>query len=146
MKDQAFAKQDRRSDIKFRFYVASAAGAAFLLLGAVAAAPALSAGEALEGAQEERVAQAEYSQEQLESFAVASLRVQEVNEKWMERIAEAESAEKSEELRDQAIEEMTGAVRNEGLDVETYNRIYDAVERNPEIASVVEDYRREHSE
>lgn len=117
-----------------------------MLLTAAAAAPALAETETREAAQEQHLAQAEFNRDELESFAQASLRVEEINEKWMARIAEADTAEESQELRNQAIEEMTDAVRDEGLDVETYNRIYDAAERNPEVASTIEDYRREHSE
>lgn len=144
MKDQAFESRDFRGDAKFRFYLLLTASVAFLLLAAVAAVPALSAGSADETAQEDRLAQAEFSRDQLEAFAVASLQVQEVNEKWMPRIAEADSAEQGEELRNQAIEEMTAAVRDEGLTVEEYNQIFDAAENNPEISSIVQDYRSEH--
>lgn len=144
MKDHTLGSRDLRGDAKFRFYLLLTASAAFLLLASVAAVPALSSQGVDETAQEVQLAQAGFSEDQLEAFAVASLEVQAVNEKWMTRIAEAESAEKGQELREQAIEEMTGAVRNEGLTVEEYNRIYDAAENDPEIAAIVQDYRSEH--
>lgn len=93
---------------------------------------------------QEAPAQTDYSHGELESFAKASLEVEQINQKWVEQIAKAESAEEGQSMRNQAVEEMSQAIRGQGLDVETYNSIYDAAENNPEIASQIKDFRQQH--
>lgn len=89
-------------------------------------------------------AQADYSQKELESFAKASLAVDRINSKWTKQIAEAQSEEETKEMRQEAISEMSSAIEDEGLTVKTYNSIFDAAERNPEIARRIKDFRKQH--
>ncbi|MEX0924150.1 MAG: DUF4168 domain-containing protein [Rhodovibrionaceae bacterium] len=89
-------------------------------------------------------AQTNFSQNELESFAKASLEVEQINRKWVDQIAKAESAEEGQSMRNQAVQEMSQAIRGEGLDVQTYNSIYDTAENNPEIAGQIKDFRQQH--
>lgn len=95
-------------------------------------------------AQQEQPAHTDFSKEELESFAKASLEVERINEKWVAQIAEAKSEEEGKQMRDKAVEEMSSAIEDEGLTVDTYNSIFAAAESNPEIASRIKDYREEH--
>lgn len=87
-------------------------------------------------------APADYSDEQLASFASAAERVQELNSKWVPQIAEAQSESESAQMRQQALQEMEQAVRDEGLSVQEYNGIYDAAQRNPEVMQKIESHRQ----
>jgi len=108
-------------------------GAVLVLLGLTATTPAV--------AQQE--APANITQDQLEAFAAASLRVENLNEKWMPQISAAETAEDNAALRREALSEMNEAVRDEGLTVQEYNGIYDAAQRDPRLMQVVEEFRKE---
>jgi 2,4-dienoyl-CoA reductase-like NADH-dependent reductase (Old Yellow Enzyme family) len=87
-------------------------------------------------------APSEYSQEQLAAFAAAAQRVQELNQKWIPQIGQAESDVENAQMRERAMEEMKAAVHQEGLTVEEYNQIYDAAQRDPEIMQQIEDHRQ----
>jgi hypothetical protein len=78
--------------------------------------------------------QSEFSQNQLESFASAVLKVQEIRSKWQAQLQGAGNAEKAQELQAQAGAEMVSAVEEKGLTVETYNAIATAARDNPELA------------
>ncbi|GAB4136672.1 MAG: hypothetical protein Tsb0016_01190 [Sphingomonadales bacterium] len=83
-----------------------------------------------------------YSDEQLKSFAVASLRVDELNAAWAPKINEAGSTAESAAMRQEAMEEMMEAVRDEGLSVQEYNQINSAAQTDPAVADKVRDYRQ----
>lgn len=93
--------------------------------------------------QQQQTAPADYSEEQLESFAAAAQRVQELNGKWVPQIAEAQDESESAQMRQQALQEMEQAVRDEGLTVQEYNGIYDAAQRDPEVMQKIESHRQE---
>jgi hypothetical protein len=86
-------------------------------------------------------APAEYSQQELEAFAAATQRVQELNEKWIPQISQAETADENAAMRQRAMQEMEAAVQEEGLTVQEYNSIYDAAQRDPAIMQQVEKHR-----
>lgn len=115
-------------------------GRVFGLVAALAVALSLGA-TGLPAAAQQQSAPAEYTDEDLEAFAAASQRVQELNQKWIPQISQAETAEENAALRERAMQEMTAAVRDEGLTIDEYNRIFDAAERNPEVMQQIEDHR-----
>ena len=88
-------------------------------------------------------AAADLTKEKLQLFAKASLKVEQLNEKWAPRISGAESVEQNRQLRQKAMAEMVQVVQNEGLDVADYNQIHQAVQSDPKIAKRVDRYRRE---
>ena len=83
----------------------------------------------------------EFTDEELRSFADASLRVEEIGSRWQPRISDAASEADEEQLREQAMNEMVEAVQRKGLSVDRYNRIALAVQSDPQIAETVQSYR-----
>lgn len=86
---------------------------------------------------------APFSSADLKAFASASLRIEKLNDKWMPRIERAQGTEEEQARRRAAMSEMTAAVRDEGLTVEEYNTIYHEATSNPELASLIDDYRQD---
>jgi hypothetical protein len=80
-----------------------------------------------------------FSEEQIEAFVLASESVQEISDKWLERVKDAQSDEKRYNLEQAAQEEMVQAVRDEGLSVNEYNMIVEAVQTNPEMRRRVQE-------
>ena len=85
----------------------------------------------------------EFTQDQLKSFAAATLEVEQLHQKYSPQIAAAKEPSEQEAIRGQAIEEMTKAVREEGLSIEEYNGIVSQLYADPEMAKTVEAYRSE---
>lgn len=83
----------------------------------------------------------EFTDDELKSFAAASLQVEQIGSKWNPRISDAENKADEEVLREQAMDEMVTAVQQKGLSVDRYNRIALAVQSDPEIARTVQTYR-----
>lgn len=92
-------------------------------------------------AQQQAPAAAQYSEEQIEAFASATLEVERLNAKWIPQIAEAQTPDETATRREQAMQEMRSAVRDEGLSVEEYNSIYELSQRDPEVMQTVEEHR-----
>lgn len=75
----------------------------------------------------------QFSDEEIETFAEARGSVMEISSEWQERLSNAESQEKLNSLRAAAQEEMVQAVRAEGLSVDDYNMMVEAVQSNPDL-------------
>lgn len=78
----------------------------------------------------------------IRAFAQASLEVQEVADKWKPRIQDAEGQE-AEQLRNEANQEIVQAVQSSGLELQTYNQIFQAAQANPEVATKIRQYWQE---
>lgn len=74
-----------------------------------------------------------FSQEVLQSYAAAVLKVQEVDSAWQPRLQEAESAEEIEAMTRQATDEMVGEIEAQGLSVGQYNSITKAAEQDDQL-------------
>lgn len=74
-----------------------------------------------------------YSQQTLEAYATAVLKVQEVDSAWQPKISQAESAEEIETLTRQATDEMVGEIEAQGLSVQEYNDITKAAEQDKQL-------------
>lgn len=79
----------------------------------------------------------QFSDEKIESFAEARQSVMEISSEWQERLNNTESQEKLNSLQAQVQEEMVQAVRDEGLSVNDYNMLVNAVQSNPELRNRV---------
>lgn len=84
--------------------------------------------------------------QQLASFAAATLEVDRLNDEWLDRMEAVEDGNQRQAMRTQALQEMTAAVEDEGLTVEEYNAIVQAVEADPAVAETVNRYRSEMSQ
>lgn len=85
----------------------------------------------------------QFTDEQLRSFAAASIEVESLHQRWAPQIAAAETPDAQADIRAQAMEEMGQAVQAEGLTVDEYNEIVSAIRADPETAQTVVQYRSE---
>src|SRR3546814_635101 len=79
---------------------------------------------------------AAYSQEQLESYAAAVMKVQEIDRAWQPKIQQAEDQQQADQMATEATDEMIGQIEAQGLSVEEYNAITQAAEQDQERKSV----------
>ncbi len=77
----------------------------------------------------------------LQAFAKASLEVEELSSEWAPRLQQAGSEQEAQQLRAEANAEMVKVVESEGLDVETYNRVFQAAQADPQLASAIQQHR-----
>jgi hypothetical protein len=71
-----------------------------------------------------------FSQTQLESYANAVVKIQQIDRAWQPRIDQAQDKEEAEVLTTQAADEMVGEIQAEGLSVQEYNAITQAAEKD----------------
>jgi Domain of unknown function (DUF4168) len=110
---------------------------AFLVM-PVALAAGFMPGQAARAMQQDltRIAQAEvggFSQAQLEAYAGAVLKVQQVDRAWQPKIDQAQNQADAEVLTTQATDEMIGGIEAQGLSVEEYNAITRAAEKDDQL-------------
>lgn len=84
--------------------------------------------------------QQSYGEDELKSYASARLEVQRLNQTYQPQIRAAGSPQKQQQIQQQALQKMASAVRAQGLSVEKYNEISQAVQANPQLASQVQGY------
>lgn len=78
----------------------------------------------------------------IRAYAAASLDVDELIEYWRARIDATSSEFDAQQLFKMANDEIAEAIRSHGLDVPTYNYIYQTQQNDPEFAAVVEEQRQ----
>lgn len=82
-----------------------------------------------------------FSDDQLQSFAMAALEIQEIRTDYVAQIQEAESEEQRQQLAEEANTEMVGAVEAApGISVEEYNAIIEASADDPELSQRINQY------
>ncbi len=112
--------------MKIRNAIMTAVAAAALMLGAPVAAQDYQM-------EQQQPAQTDVSDQQLEQFATAQLQISEIQQDFSARLQGVEDAEEAHELQVQANEEMTEAVEEAGLDVQSFNEIAMAIQNDPEL-------------
>lgn len=75
----------------------------------------------------------EFSQQKLESYAAAVMKVQEIDRAWRPRIDQAENQEEAEAMATEATNEMIGEIEAQGLSVQEYNAITQAAEQDEQL-------------
>lgn len=81
-------------------------------------------------------AQTEFSDQQLESFVVAALAVDDLIREWNPRIQAAENEEQATELREEANAALLETITaTDGITVEEYQEIGRAAQADPELAA-----------
>ena len=73
------------------------------------------------------------SDQQLEQFADAQMEIATIQQDFSSRLQNVEEPEKARDLQREANEEMTTAVEEAGLDVESFNQIAMAIQNDPEL-------------
>ena len=71
--------------------------------------------------------------QQLEQFVDAQTAIVEIQQDFSAQLEQVDDPEKAHELQVEANEEMTGAVEDAGLTVESYNQIAMAIQNDPEL-------------
>jgi hypothetical protein len=84
-----------------------------------------------------------FDQNELKSFAKATIQVENISKKWLVQIAEAEDPTKQREMRQKANEELVQAVEGEKISIEKYNTILQTIKRSPDLRAKVEKLREE---
>ena len=84
----------------------------------------------------------EFTQQEIQSFARASLEVDRLNEVWIPRLQQAETQVEAEALRSEALSEIVEAIEAEGIELATYNAIIEEAQTNPDFAQEIDEYRR----
>lgn len=91
-------------------------------------------------------AQTEFSDQQLESFVVAALAVDELIREWNPRIQAAENEEQAAQLREEANAALLETIsETEGMTVEEYQEIGRAAQADPELAARINEIYQEKS-
>lgn len=102
----------------------------------VASASGTGAGDTV--AEAEAEGSADISDTDIEAFAAALTDVQEIGQTWTQRMQEAEDQEEIATMREDARDEMAGAIEDHGLTVEEYNEIATAAQDDPELAQRIQ--------
>lgn len=76
-------------------------------------------------------------EQQLETYAKAAAKVQQINDSYLPKLKQAEDANKIDAIRKEAESKMVKAISDEGLTVEKYNRITIALRNDPQLAKEV---------
>ncbi|MBU1187496.1 MAG: DUF4168 domain-containing protein [Gammaproteobacteria bacterium] len=82
---------------------------------------------------------AEVPVEKLEKFVDAQKSILDIQKKYSNKMENTDDQKQSEQLRQQANQEMVVAVEEAGLDVDSYNQIAMAVRADPELQKQLED-------
>ena len=89
-------------------------------------------------------AQPEFSDQQLESFVVAAIAVDEVIREWNPRIQAAQDDAQAAQLREQANAELVEVItQTEGITIEEYQEIGRAAQADPDLAARINEIYQE---
>lgn len=99
-----------------------------LMIGSVAVAQ-----EAAQQSQQSAPQTIEVSDQQLQQFADAQMEIASIQKDFRSRLQNVEDPQKAQELQREANEEMTTAVEEVGLDVESFNQIAMSIQNDPEL-------------
>jgi GTP1/Obg family GTP-binding protein len=84
-------------------------------------------------------AQPEFSKQQLESFVVAALAVDELIREWNPRIQAAQDDAQAAQLREQANGQLVEAIaRTDGITLEQYQQILQAAKADPDLKARID--------
>ncbi|WP_027966256.1 DUF4168 domain-containing protein [Halomonas halocynthiae] len=90
------------------------------------------------GAQAE-VQASSFSDQQLMKFADASKEIAMLNQEYAGRLQSAEGDEAQQQVRQEANDKMIQAVETQGLSVETFNAVGEAIQNDPELLQKVQE-------
>lgn len=120
--------------MQFRTTLKLFALACAMIFGATAIAQ-----ETAQQAQQSAPQTVEVSDQELQQFADAQMEIAGIQQEFSQRLQQVEEPEKAQELQRQANAEMTTAVEEAGLDVESFNQIAMAIQNDPELQQQLTD-------
>lgn len=82
------------------------------------------------------------SHTQLEAFAKASLRIEDIGREWRPRIAKTIDVGEAKKMQGEAVRQMVDAVASQNLTLEEYNRISLAYNEEPELRDRIDRIRK----
>ncbi|MFO8052895.1 MAG: DUF4168 domain-containing protein [Candidatus Omnitrophota bacterium] len=82
---------------------------------------------------EGQAAQVDVSDEDMEAFAKAQNKVEEIRQKYQSKLSDVEDQTKRQEMVQKMNEELVDAVKNSGLSVERYNEIFEAAQNDSQL-------------
>ena len=92
-------------------------------------------------------AQPEFSDQQLESFVVAAMAVDEVIREWNPRSEAAADDAEAAQLREQATAELVDVItRTDGMTIEQYQEIGRAAQADPDLAARINEIYQERAD
>lgn len=106
--------------------------ALFVAAAALSFSAAISA-QSYEMQQQPPSTKTQVTDQELGQFVEAQVQISSIQQDFSGRLQKVEDPERAHELQVQANEEMTEAVEQVGLDVESYNSIATAIQSNPEL-------------
>jgi hypothetical protein len=115
----------------------------YLIAAALVASPAtISSGFAQTNPQQRQQQLGSFDDQDLRTYAEASLQIQAINEKYLPRMQAAGSPQDQLAIRNEAQGKMVEAIREKGLTIEQYNQISDAARADPKTAEKINRFRR----
>lgn len=75
-----------------------------------------------------------YSKQELKTYALAALEVQQINQAYVEQLSSVQGTEAKEELRKVTMDRIIQAIRDTGITLKKYNRITVQSGDNPELS------------
>jgi len=81
----------------------------------------------------------DFSDQQLQQFADASMEIAVLSQDYTERLKGAEGEKAQQQVRMEANKEMVKVVEDSGLDVDTFNAIGQAIQQDPELMQRVQE-------
>jgi hypothetical protein len=91
--------------------------------------------------------QPEFTDQQLESFVVAAIAVDELIREWNPRIQEAENADQAAQLREEANGALVEAItQTEGITLDEYQTIGQAAQNDPDLAGRINEIYQEKAD
>jgi len=80
----------------------------------------------------------DFSDEKIEKFARAYMQIQEIQQEYSEALGEMTDEQEAQELQEKYTQQMVDVVRDEGLSVEDYNQIGQAMNTDDELRQEIE--------
>lgn len=111
--------------------------AAAVALCFLVAAPAAAQEQGQQGQEPEKKAE-DFSEGDLERFAEAQSEVETIRNEYSDELSGVKDTEKARELQDKYAQQMVDAIKEIGLDVQTYNEISMAIQNDPDLREKVE--------
>lgn len=87
--------------------------------------------------------QMEVDSNTLDTFVDAFVAVQKIRDDFASRLEGVEDQSRAQELQQEAQEEMIGAVKDQGMSVEDYNRVAMSLQNDPEMLQKVQEMAQE---